>query len=38
MDGGVLYGTARDYLAFTQMIMNGGGHQGRRYYGARPSI
>ena len=28
MGGGGLYGTARDYLAFTQMIMNGGAHQG----------
>jgi len=28
MGGGGLYGTARDYLAFAQMIMNGGTHQG----------
>jgi methyl acetate hydrolase len=28
MGGGGLYGTARDYLAFAQMIMNGGSHHG----------
>src|SRR5213594_3390365 len=30
MGGGGLYGTARDYLAFAQMIMNGGTHKGAR--------
>jgi methyl acetate hydrolase len=28
MGGGGLYGTASDYLAFAQMIMNGGSHKG----------
>ena len=28
MGGGGLYGTAGDYLAFAQMIMNGGTHKG----------
>jgi CubicO group peptidase (beta-lactamase class C family) len=30
MGGGGLYGTAGDYLAFAQMIMNGGTHKGVR--------
>ncbi|PYN96620.1 MAG: 1,4-butanediol diacrylate esterase [Candidatus Rokuibacteriota bacterium] len=30
MGGGGLHGTARDYLAFAQMIMNGGTHKGAR--------
>src|SRR3989454_6356139 len=30
MGGGGLHGTARDYLAFAQMFMNGGTHKGAR--------
>ncbi len=30
MGGGGLYGTASDYLAFAQMVLNGGAHKGAR--------